>query len=224
MSDESRTPSSTPVGLDLTLAPRTIMDGVDGKVIYYPSLLPTEYAWKLFEFLKANINWEQREMRAYGKVMSFPRLIAWFNTKRDNYAFSGISVASQPVPGPIQKLFDSFEVRFGLTFNSVLLNYYRDGNDSISWHTDAEPELGENPTVASISLGATRRFMLRRERDKESISIDLEHGSVLIMREAMMHLWKHQIPKQPKIHEPRINLTFRFMHPAADAAEAPPKP
>ncbi|MEI8129245.1 MAG: alpha-ketoglutarate-dependent dioxygenase AlkB, partial [bacterium] len=95
-------------------------------------------------------------------------------------------------------------------FNSVLLNLYRDGNDKVSWHSDDEPELGINPTIASVSLGAVRRFDLRHKVDaKEKIQIELKPGSLIIMKGALQHNWLHQIPSQLKIKEPRINLTFR---------------
>jgi alkylated DNA repair dioxygenase AlkB len=100
----------------------------------------------------------------------------------------------------------------GLTFNRVLLNLYRDGRDSVSWHTDAEPELGRNPVIASVSFGASRKFQLRHLHTKEKIELELTHGSLLIMQGELQHYWQHQIPKTNKTVGERINLTFRVMH------------
>jgi alkylated DNA repair dioxygenase AlkB len=96
-------------------------------------------------------------------------------------------------------------------FNSVLLNRYRDGNDSISWHTDAEPELGRNPVIASVNFGAERVFQLRHMKTGERIDIPLSHGSVLIMEDQLQHFWQHQVPKTKKPLTERINLTFRYI-------------
>lgn len=99
----------------------------------------------------------------------------------------------------------------GQRFNSVLLNLYRDGRDSVSWHADNEPGLGRNPVIASLSLGATRRFQLKHRRSKERVRVDLTHGSCLVMAGATQHHWLHQIPKTARPVGPRINLTFRTM-------------
>ena len=98
-----------------------------------------------------------------------------------------------------------------VVFNSVLLNLYRDGNDSISWHTDAEKELGKNPLIASVNFGAERKFQIRHNQTQEIIDIHLKHGSLLVMKGELQHFWKHQVPKQKKITEERINLTFRVI-------------
>ena len=98
-------------------------------------------------------------------------------------------------------------------FNSVLLNWYRSGDDHISWHTDAEPELGESPLIASVNFGASRRFLLRRREDRSvKLEIPLQHGSVLVMAGALQHHWQHSVPKQKKVKDSRVNLTFRMIH------------
>jgi alkylated DNA repair dioxygenase AlkB len=98
-----------------------------------------------------------------------------------------------------------------INFNSVLLNLYRDGNDSISWHSDTEKELGKNPIIASVNFGETRTFQLKHMNTGERIDLQLEHGSLLIMGGAMQHYWQHQVPKTKKIIDKRINLTFRVI-------------
>jgi alkylated DNA repair dioxygenase AlkB len=101
----------------------------------------------------------------------------------------------------------------GVTFNSVLLNFYRNGRDAMGWHSDDEPELGMNPVIASVNLGATRRFMLRYKTDHQfKYELELQHGSLLIMRGALQHFWQHQVPKTNRPLPSRINLTFRVIN------------
>jgi alkylated DNA repair dioxygenase AlkB len=111
----------------------------------------------------------------------------------------------------MRELRTRLEKASGGSFNSVLLNLYRDGVDSMGWHSDDEPELGERPVIASVSLGATRRFRLRHKTraDLEPVVVDLEHGSLLIMKGETQRFWKHQLPKSRRVSEPRLNLTFR---------------
>lgn len=191
---------------------RHVVDTEDTEVIYEPTFLDQAFAAECYKTLEHEIPWEQRNMMLYGKNLPFPRLVAWYDLRGASYRFSGIEVQSSgPVHPLVVNVLKQVRDSVGVDFNAVLLNFYRNGNDSISWHTDAEPELGENPVVASISLGAARRFQIKRRDNGKILSIDLENGSLLVMRKAMMHLWKHQIPKQPSITQGRINLTFRCM-------------
>ncbi len=183
----------------------------NGKYIYYPNFFERNTADKYLESFKNKIEWKQESMNMYGKQVLFPRLTAWYGDNDKPYSFSGIKL--NPIPWSIElleikKLIEPFcEVEF----NSVLLNLYRDGNDSISWHTDAEKELGNNPLIASVNFGAERKFQLRHNETQETIDIILKHGSLLIMKDELQHFWKHQLPKQKKINQARINLTFRII-------------
>jgi alkylated DNA repair dioxygenase AlkB len=165
----------------------------------------------LFKELREKIIWKQESMNMYGKQIAFPRLTAWYGNNDKPYSFSGITLHPLPWTNEILTIKNKIEPKAKVDFNSVLLNLYRDGNDSISWHTDAEPELGKNPVIASVNFGATRKFQLRHIKTKEIIDIELTHGSLLIMQGEMQHFWQHQVPKTKKIVGERINLTFRVI-------------
>jgi alkylated DNA repair dioxygenase AlkB len=183
----------------------------DGEVWLMPNFMPTEKATFYYDALLANINWRQEEIKMYGKIYPVPRKTAWYGYPDFNYKYSGIMCNPEPWTKElmdIKRVIEHFLP--GENFNSVLLNLYRDGNDKVSWHADDEPELGTNPTIASVSLGAIRRFDLKHKDDAEQkLQIELSSGSLVIMKGALQHHWLHQIPVQKKIHEPRINLTFR---------------
>ena len=146
-----------------------------------------------------NIVWEQQSMNMYGKLIPFPRLTTWYGDNDKPYSFSGITLKPHPWNESLLKIKQKIEPLSGVVFNSVLLNRYRNGNDSISWHTDAEKELGINPVIASVNFGEERVFQL------------LKHGSLLIMMGELQHYWKHQVPKSKKLMKERINLTFRVI-------------
>lgn len=146
----------------------------------------------------------------FGRRQQIPRLTAWFGDRLKDYTYSGITMTPNPWTDLLAEIRDRTGALAGTHFSSVLLNLYRDGRDSVAWHADDEPELGPEPIIGSVSLGATRRFHLRpRDRSSETVSVDLEHGDVLVMRGPMQHSWQHQVPKTAKTVGPRINLTFR---------------
>ena len=147
----------------------------------------------------------------YGKKINFPRLTAWYGDQDKSYSFSGVTLSPHPWHELLLTIKSRIEETAATRFNSVLLNLYRDGNDSISWHTDAEPELGLNPVIGSVNFGATRKFQLRHHFTNERIDIELIHGSLLIMQGELQHYWQHQVPKTNKKISPRINLTFRLI-------------
>ena len=151
-------------------------------------------------------------MNMYGKKTNFPRLTAWYGDDDKSYSFSGITLQPLPWTNEIIDIKSKIEPIAKRKFNSVLLNLYRNGNDSISWHTDAEKELGINPIIASVNLGATRMFQLRHIQTKRKIEIELTHGSFLLMQGELQHFWQHQVPKTTKIVGERINLTFRVIN------------
>lgn len=163
-------------------------------------------------YLKAfseTIAWKQEEMRIYGKTVKFPRLTTWYGDNDKPYSFSGITLQPNPWTPELLEIKSKIEPLSNEIFNSVLLNLYRDGSDSISWHTDAEKELGKNPVIASVNFGAERTFQLRHIETKQRIDISLSHGSLLIMQGELQHYWQHQVPKTKSVKAPRINLTFR---------------
>jgi len=181
----------------------------DGEVWLEPEAMARADADRLFERLMAITAWRQEEATVMGRRVAIPRLTAWHGEK--GYVYSGIRLEPAPWNAPLLELKASAEALARAPFNSVLLNLYRDGRDSVSWHADNEPGLGDNPVIASVSLGAQRRFHLRHRRTRARVSLDLPHGSCLIMAGATQHHWLHQLPKTARPVGPRINLTFRHM-------------
>ena len=186
-----------------------VVELTNGAYRYFPQYFNTVDADRLFEAFTNKIDWKQEEMRIYGKVIKFPRLTAWYGDNDKPYSFSGITLQPLPWNEELKEIKSRIEPECDHIFNSVLLNLYRDGNDSISWHTDAEKELGKNPMIASVNFGVEREFQLRHRTTGEKKSIFLQHGSLLIMQGELQHYWQHQVPKRKKIDKPRINLTFR---------------
>ena len=181
----------------------------DGSVFLYPNALPPAAADRLFTLLQATIDWRQEIATVMGRRIPIPRLTAWHGAA--GYVYSGIRLTPAPWTPPLLELKALAERLAGQSFNSVLLNLYRDGRDSVSWHADNEPGLGRDPVIASLSLGAVRRFQLKHRRLPERLTLDLPHGSCLIMAGATQHHWLHQLPKTKAPVGPRINLTFRRM-------------
>lgn len=183
----------------------------NGEYIFYPNFFSKAESDSFLKNLRSNIVWKQESMNMYGKKIDFPRLTAWYGNNDKPYSFSGITLQPLPWSSEILSIKSKIEPVAKTAFNSVLLNLYRDGNDSISWHTDAEKELGTNPAIASVNFGATRKFQLRHIKTKEKLEIELTHGSLLIMQGELQHFWQHQVPKTSKVVGERINLTFRVI-------------
>jgi alkylated DNA repair dioxygenase AlkB len=181
----------------------------DGEYIHIHDFYSKQQADFYLESFKDTIAWKQESMFLYGKEVKFPRLTAWYGDNDKPYSFSGITLQPMGWTEELRTIKHDIEPISKVQFNSVLLNRYRDGNDSISWHTDAEKELGRNPIIASVNFGAERVFQLRHIHTKERIDIPLKHGSLLVMGGAIQHFWQHQVPKSKKINQERINLTFR---------------
>ena len=183
----------------------------NGEYIYAPYFFNVSKADYYFEKLKSEIDWKQEEMIMYGKSIKFPRLTAWYGDNDKPYSFSGITLNPKPWTNELIEIKRKIETKCNAAFNSVLLNLYRNGKDSISWHTDAEKELGTNPVIASVNFGEARTFQLRHQTTKQKIEIELSHGSLLIMQGELQHYWQHQVPKTSKEIGQRINLTFRVI-------------
>jgi alkylated DNA repair dioxygenase AlkB len=187
----------------------TLHTVANGEYIYIEDFYKTVKADSLFQGLLEEINWKQEKMNMYGREISFPRLTAWYGDSDKPYSFSGITLQPEPWTEHLSSIKTEVDKIAEVSFNSVLLNRYRNGNDSISWHTDAEKELGRNPVIASVNFGATRKFQLKHMHTNEKIDIQLSHGSLLVMKGELQHYWKHQVPKTKKLVKERINLTFR---------------
>lgn len=163
-----------------------------------------------FTALRTKIAWRQDHLRMFGELVRVPRLEAWIADEGLDYTYSGIHHDPDPWIDELIELRELSSAHAGVTFNSVLCNLYRDGNDGVDWHADDEPEFGQLPVIASLSLGATRRFDLRRVDDHSvKVELDLHHGDLVIMRGTTQLLWRHRVPKTKKLVGERINLTFR---------------
>lgn len=176
-----------------------------------------------FAALRTKVTWHQDHLKMFGKLIPVPRLEAWVADEGLDYTYSGIHHDPDPWIDELVELRDLSSSHTGTRFNSVLCNLYRDGSDGVDWHADDEPEFGQMPVIASLSLGATRRFDLRRV-DDHSIKVELElhHGDLVIMSGTTQTLWRHRVPKTKKPVGERINLTFRTVTPKAEARDQGP--
>jgi alkylated DNA repair dioxygenase AlkB len=191
------------------------IDIVDGSLKYYPQYLDGNEASLLYEILKEQIAWQQSEINIYGKRVKIPRLNAWYGDENCPYEYSGHYFHPKPWLPCLYDIKCRIEALTGASFNSVLVNYYRDGNDGVAWHSDDEPELGRNPVVASLSLGEQRSFHLKHRYNKTLAvrKLELSHGSLLLMGGELQHYWSHQLPKTTMACAGRINLTYRYVFP-----------
>ena len=185
----------------------------DGELRLYPHFFLPKERETFFTQLKDNVSWQQEKIKLYGRTIPLPRLTAWFGDEGKTYMYSGITVEPEPWTPILLEIKSRIEEVSDVTFNSVLLNYYRNERDSVSWHSDDEPELGKNPIIGSVSFGDARTFQLKHKTDKsiKVQSIDLPDGSYLEMAGSTQHHWLHQIPKRTRKIGPRINLTFRVI-------------
>jgi alkylated DNA repair dioxygenase AlkB len=187
-----------------------VLDLPDAEIIYYPQLFDKEQADNIYTELLKEIAWQQDNITVYGKTHPQPRLTALYGNDGKPYSYSNITMQPKPWNSLLQKIKYYIEASTECQFTTVLLNQYRDGKDSNGWHADNEKELGTNPIIASLSLGAERVFQLKHNTISEAKkNIILEHGSLLLMKGSTQHFWKHQIPKTTKPIGNRINLTFR---------------
>lgn len=182
----------------------------NGLLLYFPDFLGKSESDRFLIRLKQEILWKQETIRIFGKSYPTPRLTAWYGDEGKIYSYSGLKLSPNNWIDFLQVLKSRIEISSGYSFNSVLLNWYRDGNDSMGWHSDDEKELGTNPVIASLSLGAPRMFRFRNIQDhKNSFGITLENGSMLLMAGPLQHQWQHSLPRTKRPMGDRINLTFR---------------
>ncbi|WP_394757871.1 alpha-ketoglutarate-dependent dioxygenase AlkB family protein [Flavobacterium sp.] len=183
----------------------------DAEIEYYPNFFSSAKANELFLKLQNEIPWQQDSITVYGKNHLQPRLTALYGNEGKSYGYSNIIMQPHAWSPLIVFIKEEVEKVSNENFTTVLLNLYRDGQDSNGWHADNEKELGRNPIIASVSFGAERVFQLKHNKLELKQNIVLQHGSLLIMKGSTQHFWKHQIPKTKKEIEPRINLTFRII-------------
>lgn len=176
-----------------------------GWVLYDPAFFPVLEADALFALLFESVPWKQESTPG----RKFPRLTAWFADPGVSYSYSGVTHEAIPWTPELLAVKARVESAAGTSWNSLLLNLYRDGRDSIGFHADDEPELGMNPIIGSVSLGAERKFVLKHPASGEKVEMNLPHGSLLVMGGASQHHWRHGVPKTKRPVGPRINLTFR---------------
>ena len=181
---------------------------------YDPRAWSRPEADALFAKLRQEIPWEQHRLTLFGREVAAPRLSCWIGDPDAVYTWSRTRFVPLPWTPTLAALRVELEGRLDARFNSVLANLYRDGRDAMGWHSDDEPELGSEPVIASLSFGATRAFRLRSRATREAVlSLDLGHGSLLVMAGATQRLYQHALPRRMRVRDARINLTFRWIRP-----------
>jgi alkylated DNA repair dioxygenase AlkB len=188
---------------------------------YDAAAWPAADADRLFARLEREIAWERHRFVLFGRTVEAPRLSCWIGDAGAAYVYSRTRFEPRPWTPAVAALRDALAVRLGLRFNSVLANLYRDGRDSMGWHSDDEPELGPEPVIASLSFGAMRTFRLRERATRRPVlSLELAHGSLLVMAGQTQRHYQHALPRRAGVAAPRINLTFRRIAPDARAVQS----
>lgn len=188
------------------------LDLPNAKIHYFPKFLNKSDANHLFKTLFQQTNWRLDQVKVFGKLYNQPRLTALYSTTSIPYSYSGLTMQPEAFPNYLLPLKQRIELTCKHEFNSLLLNLYRNGDDSNGWHADNEKELGINPVIASVSLGEERPFHFKhRSISHHRHKITLNHGSLMLMSGEMQHHWLHQIAKTKRKIGPRINLTFRTL-------------
>jgi alkylated DNA repair dioxygenase AlkB len=181
----------------------------DGTVNYWGKILSCEEANQYFGLLMQNILWEKDEVIIFGKNITTKRKVAWYGDSEYLYTYSNTTKRASAWTKDLFELKQIVEKYAETKFNSCLLNLYHNGNEGMGWHSDDEKPLGKNNTIASLSFGAERKFSFKHKQTKQTVSLVLEHGSLLIMKGATQSNWLHSLPKSKNMTQPRINLTFR---------------
>jgi len=184
----------------------------DGDVRYYGQVLAHSDCIDYFDQLLSATSWQHDQILINGKIIHTKRQIAWHADAPIKYHYSGSTKHAQPWTPTLLKLKDIVEEQTNHTFNSCLLNFYQSGEQAMAWHSDNETELGKQPTIASLSLGAIRKFSFKHKLSKHTCSIELEPGGLLVMKGETQRHWLHSLPATTQCHSPRINLTFRVVY------------
>ena len=184
----------------------------DGNVVYYKNLLTSQEANRYFDCLINSIEWKNDQIFIYGKLIITKRKVAWYGDTDFEYTYSKITKRALPWTAELVALKKIIEKKTGEKFNSCLLNLYHNGDEGMAWHSDAEKVLKKNGAIASLSLGAERKFTFKHKETKETISLILENGSLLVMKGSTQTSWLHRLPPTKLISKPRINLTFRSIN------------
>jgi alkylated DNA repair dioxygenase AlkB len=184
----------------------------DGYVEYLPGVLSEQFSAHLMNQLQTSLMWEPDQLMMFGKKVTTRRKVAWVGDPSCSYTYSGVKKIPQSWTPELLSIKSQLEGLAQSAFNSCLLNLYHDGDDGMGWHSDDEKELDANSPIASLSLGARRKFAFRHKEDKTTIPLYLEDGSVLIMRSPTQQFWQHALLKTKTVSMPRINLTFRKIH------------
>ena len=177
----------------------------------YPDFLSESESNLLFNRLTDQLQWNEENIKMYGKSIKVPRLVCWYGDTGTDYRYSGITHTALPWTRDLLEVKERIENHTGKQFNSVLSNLYRNENDSMGWHSDNEKELGSSPCIASLSLGEERLFKIRHKQSGETLDTTLNNGSLLVMSGESQNNWKHCVPKTKHKKGPRINLTFRYI-------------
>lgn len=184
----------------------------DGTVNYFGKLWSNEEADYYLNSLIDTINWKNDQVIIFGKKIITKRKVAWYGDKNFDYTYSNVTKQSLKWTTQLQDLKLVVEEKTKLNFNSCLLNLYHNGNEGMSWHSDAEKELKKNGAICSLSFGAERKFAFKHKKTKEVVSLILENGSLLVMKDSTQTNWLHSLPPTKLIDKPRINLTFRTIN------------
>ncbi len=181
----------------------------DGTVNYYGKILNRDRADYYFNKLLETLEWRNDEAIIFGKKIITKRKVAWYGDEPFEYTYSNTSKYALPWTKELLELLQLTQHKTGETFNSCLVNLYHDGSEGMAWHSDGEKDLKKNGAIGSLSFGAERKFAFKHKQSKETISILLEHGSLLMMKDTTQTNWLHRLPPTKRINKPRINLTFR---------------
>ena len=181
----------------------------DGEVYYFENFLEEQLSKQFFQNLHKNIYWEHDEFLMYGKKIITKRKVAWYGSKEFDYSYSNKTWKARTWTEELVKIKQLIEAASKDVFNSCLLNLYHEGSEGMGWHRDNEKELQPLATIASLSLGGDRKFAFKHKATKETLSLTLHNGSLLLMKGTIQQHWLHQLPKTKKVVDPRINLTFR---------------
>lgn len=181
----------------------------DGEVHYYGSIMDAEKSHYYFDQLLKNIQWENDKAIIFGKLIVTKRKVAWYGEQPFDYTYSKTTKSALPWITELLELKEIIEKETGEKFNSCLLNLYHSGDEGMAWHSDGEKDLKKNGAIGSLSFGAERKFLFKHKETKQTISIFLEKGSLLVMKGETQAHWLHRLPQTKKVNGPRINLTFR---------------